>query len=62
MNNHWALILIEGVLVLGGVLVFAWWQLGSMAREQREQRARRENSRSAEEERAYRLHDEAPPR
>lgn len=33
--SHWPLILIEGVLVAVGALVFGWWQLRSLARERR---------------------------
>jgi hypothetical protein len=64
MSNHWALILIEGVLILGGVLLFAWWQLGSMAREQRERRQQARNhgehDRPDEGDTVFRLHDEPP--
>ena len=34
MGEHTPLILIELVLVLGGVLAFGWWQLRDVKREQ----------------------------
>ena len=34
-EQHLPLILIELVLVFGGVLLFGWWQLRSVARDQR---------------------------
>jgi hypothetical protein len=34
MSGHWPVILIEVVLTFGGVLVFAWWQLRSVKRDQ----------------------------
>ncbi len=41
MSDHTPLILIELVLVFGGVLAFAWWQLRDVKREQeRSRRAR----------------------
>lgn len=64
MSNHWALILIEGVLILGGVLLFAWWQLGSMAREQRERRQQAQDNGQRDQppngDTVFRLHDEPP--
>ena len=33
MDGHLPLILVEGVLVFGGVLVFAWWQFRDLRRE-----------------------------
>jgi hypothetical protein len=45
MNGmHTPLILIEVVLVFGGALLFGWWQLRSVARDQ--QRAREEKARA----------------
>jgi len=38
-SEHWPLILIEGVLVFGGALLFGWWQLRSV-RKDREAAAR----------------------
>ncbi len=35
-HGHWPVILIEVVLTFGGVLVFAWWQLRSVARDQKQ--------------------------
>ena len=42
-SPHWPLILIEGVLVFGGALLFGWWQLRSVKRDRArmaEERAR----------------------
>jgi hypothetical protein len=33
MENFGPVILIEGILVFGGVLLFAWWQLRDLKRE-----------------------------
>jgi hypothetical protein len=41
-RSNWPLILIEGVLVFGGALLLGWWQLRSVARDQRETKRRRE--------------------
>ena len=41
-NNHWPLILIEGVLVFGGALAFGWWQLRSVKRDREALRLKRE--------------------
>ncbi|HPG79199.1 MAG TPA: hypothetical protein PK756_11060 [Piscinibacter sp.] len=41
-RSNWPLILIEGVLVFGGALLFGWWQLRSVARDARETKRRRE--------------------
>lgn len=30
MQNHWPIILVEGVIVFGGALAFGWWQLRSI--------------------------------
>ena len=30
MQNHWPIILVEGVMVFGGALAFGWWQLRSI--------------------------------
>ncbi|MCA3218664.1 MAG: hypothetical protein ING59_08925 [Burkholderiales bacterium] len=27
MSENWPIVLIEGIIVLGGALAFAWWQL-----------------------------------
>jgi hypothetical protein len=35
MGNHLPLIVIEVVLVFGGAVAFAWWQLRDLARERR---------------------------
>jgi hypothetical protein len=33
--GHWPFILVEVVLVFGGVLAFGWWQLRDLERERR---------------------------
>jgi len=33
MENFGPVILIEGILVFGGVLLFAWWQLRDLKKE-----------------------------
>lgn len=50
-SSHWPLILIEGVLVFGGALVFGWWQLRSVKRDREKARVQREREQagSAEE-------------
>jgi hypothetical protein len=40
-GGHWPIVLIEIVLVFGGVLVFGWWQLRSVERDRREAARRR---------------------
>ncbi len=44
MSEHLPLILVEVVLVFGGVLAFGWWQLRDLDRERkkREERKRQE--------------------
>jgi hypothetical protein len=42
VSGNWPLILIEGVLVFGGALLFGWWQLRSVARDQALTRQQRE--------------------
>lgn len=37
-SGHWPIVLIELVLVLGGVLAFGWWQLRSIERDRRRAR------------------------
>lgn len=34
-SGHWPLILIEVILVFGGVLAFGWWQLRDVERDRR---------------------------
>ncbi|MBU3694096.1 MAG: hypothetical protein FGM40_04620 [Rhodocyclaceae bacterium] len=46
MNSHLPLILVEGVLVFGGVLAFAWWQFRDLRLE------REKSARAAEREKA----------
>jgi hypothetical protein len=46
VTSHLPLIVVEVVLVFGGVLAFAWWQLRDLARERRK---REQARRSAEE-------------
>lgn len=47
-EQHLPLILIELVLVFGGVLLFGWWQLRSVARDQREAQAARKAQEAAQ--------------
>jgi hypothetical protein len=47
-RSNWPLLLIEGVLVFGGALLFGWWQLRSVARDQREAARRREQEQASE--------------
>jgi hypothetical protein len=35
-RSFWPVLLIEGVLVFGGALGFAWWQLREIERDRRE--------------------------
>ena len=41
-RSNWPLILIEGVLVFGGALLFGWWQLREIERDRLEARRKRE--------------------
>lgn len=62
-RSNWPLLLIEGVLVLGGALLFGWWQLRSVARDQQETARRREAEarQGTEQDKAARATDGAPP-
>ena len=42
MNNFGPVILIEVVLVFGGVLLFAWWQLRDLRKEREKDRKKKE--------------------
>lgn len=44
MNTHLPVILIEVVLIFGGVLAFGWWQLRDLGKD-REQTARKRERR-----------------
>lgn len=46
--EHAPLVLIEVILVFGGVLAFGWWQLRSVERDRRELQRRREAEAQAE--------------
>lgn len=35
MSENWPIVLIEGIVVFGGALAFAWWQLRDIKRDQR---------------------------
>lgn len=48
MSEHLPVILIELVLVFGGVLAFGWWQLRSVRRDRQAAAARRELDRAPE--------------
>jgi hypothetical protein len=41
MNENLPIVLIEGLLVLGGALLFGWWQLRSIRRDQQKAAAER---------------------
>lgn len=47
-GSHWPIVLIEIVLVFGGVLAFGWWQLRSVEKDRREMQARREREADAD--------------
>jgi hypothetical protein len=41
MSENLPIVLIEGLLVLGGALLFGWWQLRSIRRDQQKAAAER---------------------
>ena len=47
MGENLPIVLIEGVLIFGGVLAFAWWQLHEIKVDQRKAAAERAERRSA---------------
>ena len=54
MSQHLPVILIEVVLIFGGVLLFGWWQLRSLKKDQ-QQTAREREARATTED------TDAPP-
>jgi hypothetical protein len=44
MDNFGPVILIEVVLIFGGVLLFAWWQLHDLRKEREKDRKNKESS------------------
>jgi predicted negative regulator of RcsB-dependent stress response len=44
MGSNLPIVLIEVVLIFGGVLAFGWWQLRSLARDRAKSRAERESA------------------
>lgn len=48
MSSDLPVILIEVILVFGGVLAFGWWQLRDLKREQEAARKRREEASTTE--------------
>lgn len=48
MSDNLPILLIEGVLVLGGALLFGWWQLRDVKRAQRDSAQRRADAARAE--------------
>ncbi|MCU0967548.1 MAG: hypothetical protein MUF03_01795 [Rubrivivax sp.] len=47
-SANWPIVLVEVVLVMGGTLAFAWWQLRSLRRDQEQTRREREAREQAE--------------
>lgn len=50
MSSNWPIVLIEGIMVFGGALAFAWWQLRDIKRDQKkaaDERAAREQAAAA---------------
>jgi len=65
MSEHWPLVAIEIVMVFGGVLVFAWWQLRDLDREERKRLEReaqevREAQEETEAREAYQARERQP--
>ncbi len=56
MSDNWPIVLIEGIIVFGGALAFAWWQL----REIRIDQQRAAEKKRAEAETAAKRGDSAP--
>ncbi len=50
-RSNWPLLLIEGVLVFGGALLFGWWQLREIDRDRRELQKKREAETAAQKDR-----------
>ena len=48
MGSHLPLVIVEGVMVFGGALLFGWWQLRSVRRD-REKSAQEARRKAAEE-------------
>ena len=44
MDNFGPIILFEGVLVFGGILLFAWWQLSDLRKEREKDQKRKEQN------------------
>lgn len=42
MGEHWPIVLIEVVIIFGGVLAFGWWQLRSVKRDREAAQARQQ--------------------
>jgi hypothetical protein len=42
MDNFAPIILLEGVLVFGGILLFAWWQLRDLRKEREKDQKKKE--------------------
>lgn len=60
MASNWPIVLVEGVLVLGGTLLFGWWQLRSIRRDQDEARRRREADDAAREQTSEGVQPDTP--
>jgi hypothetical protein len=44
MDSFGPIILFEGVLVFGGILLFAWWQLRDLRKEREKDQKRKEQN------------------
>jgi len=44
MDNFGPIILFEGVLVFGGIFLFAWWQLRDLRKEREKDQKRKEQN------------------
>ena len=58
MSNYLPLVIVEGVMVFGGALLFGWWQLRSVRRDR--EKSAEEARRKAAEARAEVWPDPAP--
>jgi hypothetical protein len=45
MNNYGGVMVLEVILIFGGVLVFAWWQLRDIRKERERDQKKEQNKR-----------------